>query len=178
MEQVRVIHTCLDLFYKSSGEKINKEKIHMLCSRNIHTNVASKLSWESGYTLVPDLGKYLGISLHHSRVNRSSYQFLVDKMQRSLSKWKVNFLSLTGRITLAKSILNTIPVYYMQTNIIPNSVCESIDKITRHFMGDSREDKKGSHLIAWNDLCNHRYRGEVGLRKTKTMNQALLIKLG
>lgn len=52
----------------------------MYCSRNMHPNVAAELSRESGFALVQDLGKYLGIPLHHSRVNRSFYQLLEDKM--------------------------------------------------------------------------------------------------
>lgn len=96
LEQIRVMQACLNLFCSVLGEKVNKEKTHIYCSRNVHPNVAYKLSRESGFSLVSNLGKYLGIPLHHSRVNRASYQFLEDKLRNSLNNWKSKFLSLAG----------------------------------------------------------------------------------
>lgn len=104
--------------------------------------VAAELSRESDFKLVPDLGNYLGIPLHHGRVNRSSYHFLEDKLKICLNKWKSNFLSLAGQITLTKYVLNTIPVYYMQTNLLPNKTCEEIDKISRHFIWGCIDEMK------------------------------------
>lgn len=75
-----------------------------------------------------------------------------------------------GRITLTKSVSNTISVYYMQTNLLPNSLCERIDKI-------SREDK-GIHLIAWDKICKPKNNSSVGIKKAKYMNQSLLMKVG
>lgn len=86
VDQIKVIHACLDLFAKASGERVNKEKSHLFCSQNVHPNVAAALSRESGFSLVSDLGKYLGVPLHHSRVNRASYQFLEDKLRKCLKK--------------------------------------------------------------------------------------------
>lgn len=58
---MRVIHACLEAFSKASGEKVNKDKTLMFVSRKIHVIVASEISKEAGFNLVPDLGKYLGI---------------------------------------------------------------------------------------------------------------------
>lgn len=118
----------------------------MYCSRNVHPNVAVELSRESGFSLMPDRGKYLGIPLHHCMVNKNSYQFLVDKLRNCLNKWRSSFLSLASRITLTNFVLNTMPVYYMQTNLIPNNVCESLDKISRDFIGVPL--KRGGGLIS------------------------------
>lgn len=162
LEQVRVIHACLDAFSKASGEKVNKDNTHMFVSRNVHANVALELSSEAGYNLVQDLGKYLGIPLHHGRVNRSSFQFVEEKHSECLSKWRSNFLSLAGQITLTKSILNTIPIYYMQTNLFPTETCERIDKISRDFIWSFSEEGKGSHLISWDSCVDPEMRGVSG----------------
>lgn len=77
-----------------------------------------------------------------------------------------------------KSVLNTILVYYMQTNIIPNSVCENLDKIFINFIWGSIEEGKGTHLIAWEELCKPKNVGGLGLRRAKHMNQGLLMKVG
>lgn len=66
----------------------------------------------------------------------------------------------------------------MQTNLIPNSVCDKIDKISRDFIWGSGKKEKGTHLIAWEDLCKPKDIGSVGLRKFIHINQALLMKVG
>lgn len=73
-------------------------------------------------------------------------------LQSCLSKWKANFLSLAEQITLKKSVLNTVPVYNIQTNLLSNSLCKSIDKISKDFIWGTREDGKGTDFIACNDL--------------------------
>ncbi|CAN1336983.1 Putative ribonuclease H protein At1g65750 [Linum perenne] len=78
-------------------------------------------------------------------------------MRRKLDGWKCNTLSLAGRVTLALSVLNSIPSYAMQTN--------RIDAIIRNFVW-------GSSLIKL------KYQGGLGLRKARELNQAYLMKLG
>lgn len=157
---------------------MNVGKTHMFCSKNVHHNVAVEISRVSGFNLVADLGKYLGIPLHHNRVNSRTFQFLEEKLRNCLSKWRANFLSFVGRITLTKSVLNTIHVHYMQTNYLPNSVCEKIDKISRDFIWGFNNEGKGTHLISWDKLSRPKVEGEVGIRKAKLMNRALLMKIG
>lgn len=82
------------------------------------------------------------------------------------------------RITLTKSVLNTVPMYYMQTNLLPNSTCERIDKMSRDFIWGYSDEGKGTHLIAWDKLCRPKNEGGVGLRKAKFMNHSHLMKVG
>lgn len=69
-------------------------------------------------------------------------------------------------------------VYYMQTNLLPNSTCDKIDKIERDFILGYSDEGKGSHLIGWDKLCKPRNEGGVGLRNARTMNYFLLMKVG
>lgn len=177
-DQIGVIQSVLDLFCNFLGEKVNKEKTNLFCSSNVHPNVASALSNESGFPITYDLGKYLGILLHHKRVDKRNFRFIEDKLCRCLNKWKANFLSLAGRITLTKPVLNTIPFYYIQTNMLLNTVCENIDKISRDFIWNTKENSKGTHLVACEKICCPKNCGEVGIRKASLMNQSLLLKDG
>lgn len=70
---------------------------------------------------------YLGIPLFHSRVRTSTFQFIVDKVQHKLSGYDAKLLSLAGRVTLVKSVLLTIPGYFMQAALIPVGVCKKIE---------------------------------------------------
>lgn len=133
--QMRVIKDCLDKFCMFSGAKVSVEKTRLFCSKNINHNVKNDISSVSGFTLIGDLGKYLGVPLHHKRVTHHSYHFVLEKVKRRLSSWKIKKLSLAERATLVQSVLNTIPLYYMQTTLMPMKICDDIDQASRNSFG-------------------------------------------
>lgn len=168
----------LNTFCAYSGEKVSVEKTRLFCSPNINHTIKSHLSLSSSFLLTGDMGKYLGVPLHYTRVNRGTFQFIIDKSRKRMGAWKASTLSLAGRITLVRSVLNSLPIYYMQTSLIPNQVCNELDKIARDFTwGSSRERRKVS-LVAWEKLCLPTQCGGLGLKYTRRMNEALLMKLG
>lgn len=175
---MRVIMNSLDKFCNSSGSKVSVEKTRLFCSRNINHTIKSSISSLSGYTLIGDLGKYLGIPLHHQRVNGTSYHFVLDKVHKRLSSWKIRKLSLTGRATLVQSVLSTIPMYYMRSTLLPLSVCDEIDQVSRNFVWGSSRAVRKTALVAWDKVCQSKDKGGIGLRQVRSMNKAMLMKLG
>nr|KYP59202.1 Putative ribonuclease H protein At1g65750 family [Cajanus cajan] len=81
-----------------------------------------------------NLGKYLGIPLHHSRVNRATYSGIIEKVTQRLNNWKAKSLSFARRLTLTKSVLTALPSYTMQTIWLPRNICHDIDKKNRQFL--------------------------------------------
>lgn len=59
-------------FCEITGQKIRTEKSKLFVSQNVGQRLAKKLSKEFNITLTENLGKYLGIPLLHSRVNKST----------------------------------------------------------------------------------------------------------
>lgn len=47
-----------------------------------------------------DLGCYLGVPTIHKKVNRRTYQAMVERIDKHLAGWKSKCLSLAGRLTL------------------------------------------------------------------------------
>ncbi|KAL9431609.1 hypothetical protein AB3S75_026743 [Citrus x aurantiifolia] len=48
--------------------------------------------------------------LLHNRVTKATYQEIVDTVDKKLSGWNAMLLSLAGRITLAQSVIQAIPI--------------------------------------------------------------------
>lgn len=61
---MRNIVDCLNKFCSYSGAKVSIEKTRLFCSSNMNHLVKQDVSSISGFTLIGDLGKYLGIPLH------------------------------------------------------------------------------------------------------------------
>ncbi|KAE8681890.1 hypothetical protein F3Y22_tig00111298pilonHSYRG00016 [Hibiscus syriacus] len=139
--------------------------------------LCQSISGGFGFTEVDDLGKYLGVPLLHSRVDSSSYQYLVQMVQRKLSGWKASCLSLAGRITLVRAVLFVIPSYIMQTAVIPKHICLDFERLIRQFVWGNYNSKNGIPLVKWDDVRRSVPEGGLGFRKIAIQNEAFLMKL-
>ena len=152
-DQAKVINAVLDEFCRSFGEKINRIKTNIFFSSNVPANVARSIGKTFGFTITKNLGRYLGIPLLHSRVTTTTYQEIVDKVEKRMSTWNTSHLSLAGRITLAQSILQAIPIYAMQTTCLPSRVKNKVDQACRQFgtvlqLGESLAKLDGTQFVS------------------------------
>ena len=84
---------------------------------------------------------------------------------------------MAGRLTLTRSILASIPTYAMSTFILPDSVFNSIDKMTRNFIWGGSNNKRGMHLVNRTKITKPKASGGLGIRTASDMNMALIGKL-
>lgn len=113
---------------------MSKDKTRIFFLQNVHNSRRQEINDLLEFSRTMDLGKYLGVPLHHGRVTKNSYQFILDKATQRLSGWKRNSLSLAGRITLTQSILTALLSYVMQTVNVPKQVCGDLDKKCQSFI--------------------------------------------
>jgi hypothetical protein len=102
----------------------------------------------------------------------------VEKVKGRLAGWKAKQLSLAGRITVAKSVIQAIPIYPMMSMPIPKSCLKEIEKVQRAFIRGDTDDKRKSHMVGWDIITQPKDCGGHGLKKLETMNKACLMKLG
>jgi len=79
-------------------------------------------------------------------------------------------------MVLPSSVLSFIPSYYMQTNWLPQNICENIDKTTRNFIWKD-SNNKGIHLVGWKKITIPKYLGGLGIISARETNVCLLEKL-
>ncbi|GJY01976.1 hypothetical protein Tco_0360128 [Tanacetum coccineum] len=56
-----------------------------------------------------------------------AWKEVIDKVAPRLSKWKMRALSIGGRLTLLKSVLGSIPIFYMSIYRVPASVLKKLE---------------------------------------------------
>lgn len=96
----------------------------------------------------------------------------MDRINQRLAGWKGKLLNRAGRVTLAKSVLATIPVYSMQNMWLPSNVCNRIDSTVRNFIWGGNSN----HWVKWSKITCTRQRGGLGIRKARECNIAMLGK--
>ncbi|XP_057730387.1 uncharacterized protein LOC130945696 [Arachis stenosperma] len=73
-----VMHS-INIFYKTSGMKVNLEKSKAFCSKNVTARRRDIFTSVSSIRFALDLGRYLGVNLNHSRTNRAFFYSVIEK---------------------------------------------------------------------------------------------------
>ena len=113
LNQASIIKYCLEVFCKHSGQKVSVEKTKIFFSKNVNHTQAKEISDHLGFSTSANLGKYLGIPLHHDRIIKATYNHVLEQIQNKFSSWGAKTLAMAGRITLSKAVLASMPLYSM-----------------------------------------------------------------
>jgi hypothetical protein len=177
-ENMKAITDTLNAFCDLSGQLVSLEKTSILFSKNVSQATREGLLHQSGFREATSLGKYLGIPLIGRAPRRNDFEYLVNKVRSKLSGWKTTHLSFAGRVTLAKSVIQSIPIYSMMTIPIPKSVFMDIHRLQRNFIWGHEDGQRKMHMINWDTLLLPKESGGLAIRHLPTMNTACLMKLG
>ncbi|KAG6397443.1 hypothetical protein SASPL_143610 [Salvia splendens] len=121
---------------------------------------------DSSVQEVDNLGRY-------NKVNKETYAYILQKMKGKIANRNATHLSLAGRATLAQSVLNTMPIYVMQTSNLPIGFCDAMEKSIRRFLwGHNQRLSK----VAWNKVNRPKGDGGLGLRNLHAVNRAFGMK--
>lgn len=85
-------------------------------------------------------------------------------------------LSFGGRITLAKSVLGSIPSYYLSLFPAPVGILDTLEKIRKNFVWCCVNDSKKIHWVAWSKITSPKDCGGIGLGSIRASNLSLLSK--
>ena len=92
---------------------------------------------------------YLGLPLGATFKSKAVWDPVVERFRKKLAGWKSLLLSRGGRLTLLKSSLWSLPIYFMSLFTIPVSIARSLQKITRDFLWPNNGSTKGLHWVNW-----------------------------
>jgi hypothetical protein len=129
---VRSIRAVLLLLEEVSGLKVNFNK-SMLTGVNISSTwlseAASVLNCRTG--TIPFV--YLGLPIGGDSRRLSFWKPVVDRIEARLLSWNHKFLSFGGRLTLLKSVLSSLPVYFLSFFKAPTGIITSLESTFKIF---------------------------------------------
>ena len=144
LENCNTIKGVLQEFCTRSGQVVSEAKSRIYFSPNVDPDQRVFLADTLGFQITPNLGKYLGFPLKHSRSRRHDFDFVLDRVKLKLAGWKSNLLSMARRIVLIQAASSTILAYTMQNVYLPNKILEGIDRVNRNFLWGSIETERRS----------------------------------
>ncbi|KAJ0938458.1 putative reverse transcriptase zinc-binding domain-containing protein [Helianthus annuus] len=108
----------------------------------------------------------------------SNWSPVIETVQNRLSSWKANSLSMGGRLTLIKSVLSSLPIYYLSIFKAPGKVVDRIEALMRNFLWSGTEEFKRIHWVAWEKVTTSKKVGGLGISRLRDVNVSLLSKWG
>ncbi|WMV24735.1 hypothetical protein MTR67_018120 [Solanum verrucosum] len=130
--QLKILRVILILFEATSGLHINwrKSLIFPINEVNRMQHLTEILGGEIGK--LPTV--YLGMPLGDKSKSNEIWNGVLERCERRLSRWKAQYLSSGGRLTLINSVLDALPTYLMSVFPLTPKVEERIDALRRNFL--------------------------------------------
>ncbi|GJX58073.1 RNA-directed DNA polymerase, eukaryota [Tanacetum coccineum] len=169
------IMNILRCFSLLSGMSINIQKSHLL-GVGIPDNCVAEAAKSIGCLIMKAPFKYLGILVGDNMSSKKAWDETINKMKKRLSRWKLNTLSVGGRLTLLKSVLGSTPIYNMSIFKVPKSVLNYMESLRRNFFNGFQEGDRKIAWVKWSKVLASKKFGGLGVSSFFALNRALLFK--
>jgi len=174
-----MLKNILNLFLKATGVEINEGKL------SLKTNMLTEeenLSFRKHFPFeekkLDDGLKYLGFLLKPNDYMKENWKCLLKKLEKRLNIWSHRCLSHVGRLVLVKSMLESIPVYWMSLSWIPKGILEAARKLTFRFLWSGKKESHVTPWVHWERIDVPKALRGWGLKNTFLFSKALVEKGG
>ena len=101
---------------------------------------------------------------------------MLELVQAKLAGLKLRYLLMGERLTLIKSVLNSIPIYQVLVNVLPKRVKKKLHGLFSSFLWGGLGDKRMLHLVNWDTVTAPVYHGDLSILDLEDMNKVLTAK--
>jgi len=120
--------------------------------------------------------KYLGMTIGGNLMRAEFWNPVVSKIRYRLSRWKDRLLSVAGRICLIKSVITSLPLFYLSffraLVVVPNQ----IRKIQAKFLSGWGYESRKIAWMKWQKICSPIAVGGLSIKEIGYFNEALITK--
>nr|XP_028965078.1 uncharacterized protein LOC114827439 [Malus domestica] len=173
-ELKNVLHT----YELASGHAVNLSKSCVSFSANVNEVDAQVLADCLGMNRVNYHDRYLGLSMYTGKSKKQTFAYIKDRLWKKLNGWRGSLLSNAGKEILIKIVAQAVPLYTMQTFLLPKTLCDELNKMVAQFWWGKEVGKRRIHWVSWKKMCKPKSEGGLGFKDLYAFNLALLAKQG
>jgi hypothetical protein len=176
-QQLLCIKAILNSYAQSTGLKINYSKSSMMpigISEERLEHFANTMQCKKGSLPFT----YLGLPLSITTPSLEYFLPIVQRVERRLGGI-ADFLDYGGKLLMVKSVLSSLPIFFMCCLDIPVSIKKQCVKFMRYCLWRKKNNEvqsNGPALVAWEKICRPKDQGGLGVLDLRTQNEALLLK--
>ncbi|GJZ83083.1 RNA-directed DNA polymerase, eukaryota, reverse transcriptase zinc-binding domain protein [Tanacetum coccineum] len=106
---------------------------------------------------------YLGLPIGSNMNRIANWNSLIERFKIRLSGWKANMLSSGGRLTLIKSVLGSLGIYYFSIFKVPEAVLKTLESLRASFFWGATGDTRKLAWIKWSNILASLDKGGLGV---------------
>ncbi|GKD90764.1 hypothetical protein Tco_1366271 [Tanacetum coccineum] len=118
----------------------------------------------------------MGVPVGCNMARCLNWNAVIQKFSSKLSSWKARLLSVSGRLSLIKSVLGNLPIYYMSIYLMPTSIRKKLESMLNKFFIGGDSDEKKMTWIKWDRCLASKEDGGLGIGSIYGLNIGLLFK--
>ena len=178
-QEAQTMKTILYDFCQQSGQTPNLQKSYIYFSKNVPDTIRDQIKDIFPMLDLQPNTMHLGhpMIFSHRDKNRA-YNFIYNKFFAKFGFLKANKLNHAGRLQYIKSVLASIPIYYMSIILFSKGFIEKINTIIRKFWWSGVQEEQVTSPIAyrsWDDICKSTDQGGLGIRDMEAVSHSLII---
>lgn len=100
----------------------------------------------------------------------------MKKIKNRISCRRFKWLSIGGKLTLKKIVLESIQVYWLSLAQVPKGILDAIRKSCFSFLWKRNKKKEGILLVNWKRLVKLKKNGRWGMKNVFMFGKALVAK--
>ena len=129
---LKAILKCFEL---ASSLKVNYFKIKV---GGVGVNVNQTMFYSSilNWDIMKTPFTYLGVMVGGNHKGCVFWEGVLNKLRSRLGSWKGKFLSMVDKICLIKSVLTSLPLFYMSFFCMPTIMVKEVKMIQKSFLWD------------------------------------------
>jgi hypothetical protein len=117
---------------------------------------------------------YLGLPLSLKKLRKEDLQLVLDRLARKLAFWKAKLMSKDGRVAYVQAVMTASVIYHLLALDVDPWFIKAVDKLRRGFLWVGKSDARGGCcLVAWDQVCQPKHLGGLGLLNLTKLNAAL-----
>ncbi|XP_010527341.1 PREDICTED: uncharacterized protein LOC104804698 [Tarenaya hassleriana] len=176
IQSLRAALDILDQFSTGSGLAMNTSKSEIFLG-GLQQNQADSLAATIGLKLGTLPVKYLGVPLNPTKLSKSDFQPLLEKIKSKLTAWSIQYLSYAGHIQLISTVIYGLINAWSQIFALPKFFLKEVDSLCSSFLWKGSHQASGGHRISWVTICMPKAEGGLGLRRLEDFNLVFRLKL-
>nr|XP_009794949.1 PREDICTED: uncharacterized protein LOC104241713 [Nicotiana sylvestris] len=174
---------------KSQVQYLNLTLLIFEAISGLHINILKSIIYQVNE--VPDLealadilccgigsfpATYLGLPLGAKFKSVEVWNVVLEKVEKRLATWQMQYLSMGGRLTFISSVIDSIPTYFMSLYPMPSKVLKQLDKLGKNFLWKGNNEGHKFHLVKWVKVTQPKDLGGHGIKDLAKHNKSMLMK--
>lgn len=174
-KQLLCLKALLNTFADATSLKVNYSKSNLI-PINLSEERIEMLTRTMNFARGTFPFTYLGLPLGLHKPTIEQCLPLVNRIARKIMGL-ATFMTQVGILLLLKSILASLPIFFMCCLDLPETIKKQIIKYLRHCLwrGPDMEDHRPT-MVAWSVVCRPKNQGGLGIKNINIQNKALMMK--